>query len=145
MTAFEDVSLYSCTQYDFMRTADELLSSATFADCTIDQNRVTLKEILLEGKFGRLFHCSLTDSSNENTYGKTVNSFATSSQLNQMLNDCCLFATIKHSSINSPLGIVYKNQLSPYPLILYPYSNKGFLKRFLIENRTNAKQQVSSF
>lgn len=49
MTAFEDVSLYSCTQYDFMKTADELLSSATFADCTIDQNRVMLKEILLEG------------------------------------------------------------------------------------------------
>lgn len=60
-----------------------------------------------------------------------------------MLNDCCLFATLKHSSINSPLGIVYKNQLSPYPLILYPYSNKGLLKKFLIENRTNARQQVS--
>lgn len=49
MTTFEDVSLYSCTQYDFMKTADELLSSATFADCSIDQNRVTLHEIILEG------------------------------------------------------------------------------------------------
>lgn len=49
MTAFEDVSLYSCTQYDFMKTADELLSSTTFADCTIDQNRVTMHEIILEG------------------------------------------------------------------------------------------------
>jgi hypothetical protein len=51
MTAFEDVSLYSCTQYDFMKTADELLSSATFADCTIDANRLVLHEIILEGTF----------------------------------------------------------------------------------------------
>jgi hypothetical protein len=51
MTNFEDISLYSCTQYDFMKTADELLSSATFADCTIDQNRVVLHEIILEGIF----------------------------------------------------------------------------------------------
>jgi hypothetical protein len=49
MTTFEDVSLYSCTQYDFMKTADEFLSSATFVDCTIDQNRVTLHEIIMEG------------------------------------------------------------------------------------------------
>ena len=50
MTTMEDVSLYSCTQYDFMKTADELLSSTAFADCTFDQNRVTLHEIILEGK-----------------------------------------------------------------------------------------------
>jgi hypothetical protein len=56
MTNFEDVSLYSCTQYDFIKTADELLSSATFADCTIDQNRVTLHEIILEGIF-YFVHC----------------------------------------------------------------------------------------
>lgn len=49
MTAFEDVSLYSCTQYDLTKTADELLSSPTFADCTIDENRVTLHEIIMEG------------------------------------------------------------------------------------------------
>ncbi len=77
-----------------------------------------------------------------NIYGKTVNSSSTSTQLNQMLNDCCLFATIKHSNINSPLGIVYKNELSPYPLIVYPYSNKGILKRFIIQNRTSAREQV---
>ena len=50
MTTMEDVSLYSCTQYDFMKTADELLSSTAFADCTFDQDRVTLHEIILEGK-----------------------------------------------------------------------------------------------
>jgi len=61
MTNFEDVSLYSCTQYDFIKTADELLSSATFADCTIDQNRVTLHEIILEGKFC-FVHCWFLES-----------------------------------------------------------------------------------
>ncbi|CAF4515620.1 unnamed protein product [Rotaria sp. Silwood1] len=148
MTTFEDVSLYSCTQYDFTKTADELLSSVTFADCTIDQHNVILHEIIMEGKFGRLFHCSLHDSSTkmstQNIYGKTVNSFATSTQLNQMLHDCCLFATLKHATINSPLGIVYKNELSPYPLIVYPYSNKGILKRFIIQNRTSAREQLLS-
>ncbi len=89
-----------------------------------------------------MFHCSLNDLSTQNIYGKTVNSSATSTQLNQMLQDCCLFATIKHSNINSPLGIVYKNELSPYPLIVYPYSNKGILKRFIIQNRTSAREQV---
>lgn len=59
-----------------------------------------------------------------------------------MLHDCCLFATLKHSTINSPLGIVYKTELSPYPLIVYPYSNKGILKRFIIQNRTSAREQV---
>ena len=59
-----------------------------------------------------------------------------------MLNDCCLFATLKHSNINNPLGIVYKNELSPYPLVVYPYSQKGILKRFIIQNRTNAREQV---
>ncbi|CAF4685168.1 unnamed protein product, partial [Rotaria sp. Silwood2] len=98
-------------------------------------------------QFGRLFHCSLNDSSinisTQNIYGKTVNSSATSTQLNQMLHDCCLFAALKHSTINSPLGIVYKNELSPYPLIVYPYSNRGILKRFIIQNRTSAREQVS--
>ncbi|CAF0754080.1 unnamed protein product [Rotaria sordida] len=148
MTTFEDVSLYSCTQYDFTKTTDELLSSVTFADCTIDQNRVTLHEIIMEGRFGRLLHCSLNDSSTnistQNIYGKTVNSSATSTQLNQMLHDCCLFATLKHSTINSPLGIIYKNELSPYPLIIYPYSNKGILKRFIIQNRTSPREQLLS-
>ncbi|CAF3195777.1 unnamed protein product [Rotaria socialis] len=148
MTTFEDVSLYSCTQYDFTKTADDLLSSTTFADCTIDQNRVTLHEIIMEGKFGRLFHCSLSDpstnNSTQNIYGKTVNSSVTPIQLNQMLHDCCLFATLKHSTLNSPLGIVYKNELSPYPLIVYPYSNKGILKRFIIQNRTSAREQLLS-
>ncbi len=100
----------------------------------------------LIGKFGRLFHCSFNDPSTnlstQNIYGKTVNSSAASVQLNQMLHDCCLFATLKHSNINSPLGIVYKNELSPYPLIVYPYSNKGILKRFIIQNRTIAREQV---
>lgn len=50
MTNFEDASVYSCTQYDFMRAADELLASPTFADCTIDENRVTLHSIIMEGK-----------------------------------------------------------------------------------------------
>ena len=99
------------------------------------------------GKFGRLLRCSLNESSTnlstQNAYGKTVNSSATSAQLNQMLHDCCLFATLKYSAINSPLGIVYKNELSPYPLIIYPYSNKGILKRFIIQNRTSAREQVS--
>lgn len=59
-----------------------------------------------------------------------------------MLHDCCLFATLKHANINSPLGIVYKAELSPYPLIVYPYSQKGILKRFIIQNRTSAREQV---
>ena len=58
MTTFEDVSLYSCTQYDFMKTADELLSSATFAGCTIDQTRLTLHEIIMEGKYEHVFYQS---------------------------------------------------------------------------------------
>jgi hypothetical protein len=59
-----------------------------------------------------------------------------------MLHDCCLFATLKHSNINSPLGIVYKTELSPYPLIVYAYSNKGILKRLIIQNRISAREQV---
>ena len=102
-----------------------------------------MNPLFLIGKFGRLFHCSLNDGSTENIYGKTVNSSATSAQLNQMLHDCCLFATLKHSNINNPLGIVYKNELSPYPLVVYPYSSKGILKKLLIQNRTSARQQVN--
>jgi hypothetical protein len=60
MTTFEDVSLYSCTQYDLMKTADEILSSMTFADCTIDPSRVTLHESLLEGIL--IVSCSLLAS-----------------------------------------------------------------------------------
>jgi hypothetical protein len=78
----------------------------------------------------------------QNVYGKTLHADATSDQLNQMLHDCCLFATLKHSTINSPLGIVYREDLSPYPIIVYPYSCKGILKRFIINNRTSAREQV---
>jgi len=112
--------------------------------------RKDIEEIIfyyLLGKYGCLYHCSLNDiSSNgsiQNIYGKTVKSTATSSQVNQMLNECCLFATIKHSNINSPLGIVNKNELLPYPFIIYPYSNKGILKQFIIKNRTNGREHVS--
>jgi hypothetical protein len=59
-----------------------------------------------------------------------------------MLHDCCLFATLKYSNLNSPLGIVYKTELSPYPLVIYPYSNKGILKQFIIQNRISAREQV---
>jgi len=39
---------------------------------------------------------------------------------------------------------IKKNELSPYPLIVYPYSNKGILKRFIIQNRTSAREQLLS-
>jgi hypothetical protein len=57
-----------------------------------------------------------------------------------MLNDCRLFASIKHSNKNSPLDIVNKTELLPYPLMIYPYSNKCVLKQFIIKNRTSARE-----
>lgn len=100
----------------------------------------------LSGQFGRLVHGSLTDPSSsmatQKICGKTLHGTATPSQLNEMLHDCCLFATLKHPTINSPLGIVHKADLFPYPLIIYPYSQRGILKRFLIHNRTSAREQV---
>lgn len=100
---------------------------------------------LHSGTYGRLLHCSLNDAASnslQNTYGKTLQSTANASRLNRLLHDACLFATLRHSTINSPLGIVYKENLSPYPMIIYPFSNRGILKRFLIQNRYNTRDKV---
>ncbi|CAF1476965.1 unnamed protein product, partial [Didymodactylos carnosus] len=133
-SAYED-SIYSFTQYDSQyKPSDETIHEA-LNDFKIEQNRVTLHEILIEGTFGRLIHCTYIDNKtiSQNVYGKTVNSNASQTQINMMLNECCLFKSVKHVNINSPLGIVHMNELTPYPLILYPYGGKGILKRFLLK------------
>ncbi|XP_007908166.1 tyrosine-protein kinase RYK isoform X2 [Callorhinchus milii] len=102
-------------------------------DIAISRERVTLKDVLQEGTFGRIFHGVLVDekdsSKEKYVFAKTVKDHASEVQVTMMLTESCKLRGLHHRNL-LPISHVCIED-GEKPMVLLPYMNWGNLKLFL--------------
>ncbi|XP_071999528.1 tyrosine-protein kinase RYK isoform X2 [Engystomops pustulosus] len=108
-------------------------AKAKVKDIAISRERVTLKDVLQEGTFGRIFHGILLDdkdpSKEKPMFVKTVKDQASESQITMMLTESCKLRGLHHRNL-LPIGHVCIEE-GEKPMVLLPFMNWGNLKLFL--------------
>ncbi|XP_077344781.1 tyrosine-protein kinase RYK isoform X2 [Lithobates pipiens] len=128
------------TSYPTLRIEKNDLKSVTLQeakakvkDIAISRERVTLKDVLQEGTFGRIFHGILVDdkdpSKEKPVFVKTVKDQASEVQITMMLTESCKLRGLHHRNL-LPVGHVCIED-GEKPIVLLPYMNWGNLKLFL--------------
>ncbi|XP_068136525.1 tyrosine-protein kinase RYK isoform X3 [Hyperolius riggenbachi] len=128
------------TSYPTLRIEKNDLKSVTLQeakakvkDIAISRERVTLKDVLQEGTFGRIFHGILVDekdpSKEKPVFVKTVKDQASEVQITMMLTESCKLRGLHHRNL-LPIGHVCIED-GEKPMVLLPYMNWGNLKLFL--------------
>ncbi|XP_073432633.1 tyrosine-protein kinase RYK isoform X1 [Dendrobates tinctorius] len=108
-------------------------AKAKVKDIAISRERVTLKDVLQEGTFGRIFHGILVDdkdpSKEKPMFVKTVKDQASEAQITMMLTESCKLRGLHHRNL-LPIGHVCIED-GEKPMVLLPFMNWGNLKLFL--------------
>ncbi|XP_063771622.1 tyrosine-protein kinase RYK isoform X2 [Pseudophryne corroboree] len=128
------------TSYPTLRIEKNDLKSVTLQeakvkvkDIAISRERVTLKDVLQEGTFGRIFHGILVDekdpSKEKAMFVKTVKDQASEVQITMMLTESCKLRGLHHRNL-LPIGHVCIED-GEKPMVLLPFMNWGNLKLFL--------------
>ncbi|XP_075197117.1 tyrosine-protein kinase RYK isoform X2 [Anomaloglossus baeobatrachus] len=108
-------------------------AKAKVKDIAIARERVTLKDVLQEGTFGRIFHGILVDdkdpSKEKPMFVKTVKDQASEAQITMMLTESCKLRGLHHRNL-LPIGHVCIED-GEKPMVLLPFMNWGNLKLFL--------------
>ncbi|XP_075057678.1 tyrosine-protein kinase RYK isoform X1 [Mixophyes fleayi] len=128
------------TSYPTLRIEKNDLKSVTLQeakvkvkDIAISRERVTLKDVLQEGTFGRIFHGILVDekdpSKEKAVFVKTVKDQASEVQVTMMLTESCKLRGLHHRNL-LPIGHVCIED-GEKPMVLLPFMNWGNLKLFL--------------
>ncbi|XP_078419671.1 tyrosine-protein kinase RYK isoform X3 [Cetorhinus maximus] len=128
------------TSYPTLRIEKNDLKSVTLAeakarvkDIAISRERVTFKDVLQEGTFGRIFHGILVDekdpSKEKYVFAKTVKDHASEVQVTMMLTESCKLRGLHHRNL-LPINHVCVED-GERPMVLLPYMNWGNLKLFL--------------
>ncbi|XP_007908285.1 tyrosine-protein kinase RYK isoform X4 [Callorhinchus milii] len=128
------------TSYPTLRIEKNDLKSVTLVeakgrvkDIAISRERVTLKDVLQEGTFGRIFHGVLVDekdsSKEKYVFAKTVKDHASEVQVTMMLTESCKLRGLHHRNL-LPISHVCIED-GEKPMVLLPYMNWGNLKLFL--------------
>ncbi|XP_041038638.1 tyrosine-protein kinase RYK isoform X3 [Carcharodon carcharias] len=126
--------------YPTLRIEKNDLKSVTLAeakarvkDIAISRERVTFKDVLQEGTFGRIFHGILVDekdpSKEKYVFAKTVKDHASEVQVTMMLTESCKLRGLHHRNL-LPINHVCIED-GERPMVLLPYMNWGNLKLFL--------------
>ncbi|XP_059506921.1 tyrosine-protein kinase RYK isoform X2 [Stegostoma tigrinum] len=126
--------------YPTLRIEKNDLKSVTLAeakarvkDVAISRERVTFKDVLQEGTFGRIFHGVLVDekdpSKEKNVFIKTVKDHASEVQVTMMLTESCKLRGLHHRNL-LPINHVCIED-GERPMVLLPFLNWGNLKLFL--------------
>ncbi|XP_072429333.1 tyrosine-protein kinase RYK isoform X5 [Chiloscyllium punctatum] len=126
--------------YPTLRIEKNDLKSVTLAeakarvkDIAISRERVTFKDVLQEGTFGRIFHGVLVDEKDpnkeKNVFIKTVKDHASEVQVVMMLTESCKLRGLHHRNL-LPINHVCIED-GERPIVLLPYLNWGNLKLFL--------------
>ncbi|GCC33912.1 hypothetical protein chiPu_0012383 [Chiloscyllium punctatum] len=126
--------------YPTLRIEKNDLKSVTLAeakarvkDIAISRERVTFKDVLQEGTFGRIFHGVLVDEKDpnkeKNVFIKTVKDHASEVQVTMMLTESCKLRGLHHRNL-LPINHVCIED-GERPIVLLPYLNWGNLKLFL--------------
>uniref|UniRef100_A0A8B9KQC6 Tyrosine-protein kinase RYK n=1 Tax=Astyanax mexicanus TaxID=7994 RepID=A0A8B9KQC6_ASTMX len=116
-----------------LRSVTLLEAKAKVKDIAISRERVTLRDVLHEGTFGRIFHGVLLDekdpSKEKQVFVKTVKDHASEVQVTMMLTESCKLRGLHHRNL-LPISHVCTEE-GEKPMVLLPYMNWGNLKLFL--------------
>ncbi|NWU67790.1 RYK kinase, partial [Pterocles burchelli] len=108
-------------------------AKAKVKDIAISRERITLKDVLQEGTFGRIFHGILIEekdpSKEKRVFVKTVKDQASEVQVTMMLTESCKLRGLHHRNL-LPITHVCIEE-GEKPMVLLPYMNWGNLKLFL--------------
>ncbi|XP_036287303.1 tyrosine-protein kinase RYK isoform X2 [Pipistrellus kuhlii] len=116
-----------------LRSVTLLEAKAKVKDIAISRERITLKDVLQEGTFGRIFHGILIDEKDPNkekqAFVKTVKDQASEIQVTMMLTESCKLRGLHHRNL-LPITHVCIEE-GEKPMVILPYMNWGNLKLFL--------------
>lgn len=116
-----------------LRSVTLLEAKAKVKDIAISRERVTLKDVLHEGTFGRIFLGVLVDekdpSKEKQVFVKTVKDHASEVQVTMMLTESCKLRGLHHRNL-LPISHVCTED-GEKPMVLLPFMAWGNLKLFL--------------
>ncbi|KAM5231247.1 tyrosine-protein kinase RYK isoform 3-T3 [Hipposideros larvatus] len=116
-----------------LRSVTLLEAKAKVKDIAISRERITLKDVLQEGTFGRIFHGILVDEKDPNkekqTFVKTVKDQASEVQVTMMLTESCKLRGLHHRNLLPITHVCIED--GEKPMVILPYMNWGNLKLFL--------------
>ncbi|XP_064186804.1 tyrosine-protein kinase RYK isoform X1 [Anguilla rostrata] len=116
-----------------LRSVSLLEAKTRVKDIAISRERVTLRDVLQEGTFGRIFHGFLLDekdpSKEKQVFVKTVKDHASEVQVTMMLTESCKLRGLHHRNL-LPISHVCTED-GEKPMVLLPYMSWGNLKLFL--------------
>uniref|UniRef100_A0A668A7B6 receptor protein-tyrosine kinase n=1 Tax=Myripristis murdjan TaxID=586833 RepID=A0A668A7B6_9TELE len=130
----------SVTSYPSLRIEKNDLRSVTLMeakakvkDIAISRERVTLRDVLHEGTFGRIFHGVLLDekdpSKEKQVFVKTVKDHASEVQVTMMLTESCKLRGLHHRNLLPICHVCTED--GEKPMVLLPFMAWGNLKLFL--------------
>ncbi|XP_029003656.1 tyrosine-protein kinase RYK isoform X2 [Betta splendens] len=116
-----------------LRSVTLMEAKAKVKDIAISRERVTLRDVLHEGTFGRIFHGILLDekdpSKEKQVFVKTVKDHASEVQITMMLTESCKLRGLHHRNL-LPISHVCTED-GEKPMVLLPFMAWGNLKLFL--------------
>ncbi|XP_054644530.1 tyrosine-protein kinase RYK isoform X1 [Dunckerocampus dactyliophorus] len=116
-----------------LRSVTLMEAKAKVKDIAISRERVTLRDVLHEGTFGRIFHGVLLDekdpSKERPVFVKTVKDHASEVQVTMMLTESCKLRGLHHRNL-LPISHVCTED-GEKPMVLLPFMAWGNLKLFL--------------
>ncbi|XP_063322885.1 tyrosine-protein kinase RYK isoform X3 [Pelmatolapia mariae] len=116
-----------------LRSVTLMEAKAKVKDIAISRERVTLRDVLHEGTFGRIFHGVLLDekdpSKEKPVFVKTVKDHASEVQVTMMLTESCKLRGLHHRNL-LPISHVCTED-GEKPMVLLPFMAWGNLKQFL--------------
>ncbi|XP_032265058.1 tyrosine-protein kinase RYK [Phoca vitulina] len=116
-----------------LRSVTLLEAKAKVKDIAISRERITLKDVLQEGTFGRIFHGILVDEKDPNkekqAFVKTVKDQASEIQVTMMLTESCKLRGLHHRNLLPITHVCIED--GEKPMVILPYMNWGNLKLFL--------------
>ncbi|OWK05973.1 hypothetical protein Celaphus_00012947, partial [Cervus elaphus hippelaphus] len=116
-----------------LRSVTLLEAKAKVKDIAISRERITLKDVLQEGTFGRIFHGILVDEKDPNkekqAFVKTVKDQASEIQVTMMLTESCKLRGLHHRNLLPITNVCIEE--GEKPMVILPYMNWGNLKLFL--------------
>ncbi|XP_056133291.1 tyrosine-protein kinase RYK isoform X2 [Lampris incognitus] len=116
-----------------LRSVTLMEAKAKVKDIAISRERVTLRDVLHEGTFGRIFHGVLLDekdpSKEKQVFVKTVKDHASEVQVTMMLTESCKLRGLHHRNL-LPISNVCTEE-GEKPMVLLPFMAWGNLKLFL--------------
>ncbi|XP_056459580.1 tyrosine-protein kinase RYK isoform X1 [Gadus chalcogrammus] len=116
-----------------LRSVTLMEAKAKVKDIAISRERVTLRDVLHEGTFGRIFHGLLLDEKDptkeKQVFVKTVKDNASEVQVTMMLTESCKLRGLHHRNL-LPISQVCTED-GESPMVLLPFMAWGNLKLFL--------------